>query len=104
MHVVSIAHGCGIFLPFSRTVRVYGNTTREISLLWRSFEYALRSFVSASAPRLPRGPYALVVDGVYFTFERREWVLYLMAMKPIHFHRMYFLDPVLVKGRERLEV
>jgi len=70
----------------------------------RRFEYALRSFVSASAPRLPRGPYALVVDGVYFTFERREWVLYLMAVKPILSHRMYFLDPVLVKGRERLEV
>lgn len=70
----------------------------------RRFEKALRSFVAKSAPRLPRGPYALVVDGVYFTFERREWVLYLMALKPARSHRMYFLDPALVKGRERLGV
>lgn len=70
----------------------------------RRFEKELRSFVAEPAPRLPRRPYALVIDGVYFTFERREWVLYLMALKPAHSHRMYFLDPVLVKGRERLGV
>jgi hypothetical protein len=70
----------------------------------RRFEQALRSFVSAPPLRLPHGPYALVVDGVYFTFNRREWVLYLMAVKPLSSRRMYFLDPVLVKGRERLEV
>ena len=55
-------------------------------------------------PRLPQGPHALIVDGVYFTFNRREWVLYLMALKPVRSRRMYFLDPILVKGRERLEV
>ena len=44
-----------------------------------------------------------MVDGVYFKFERKEWVLYLMAVKPVRDHRMYFLDPVLIKGRERLE-
>jgi hypothetical protein len=52
---------------------------------------------------LPRGPQALIVDGVYFKFKRREWVLYLMALKPIRAHRMYFLDPVLIKGREKIE-
>lgn len=70
----------------------------------RRFEQALHALVSAPPPRLPKGPYALVVDGVYFTFERREWVLYLMAVKPTRSRRMYFLDPVLVKGRERLGI
>jgi hypothetical protein len=50
-----------------------------------------------------RGSCALVVDGVYFKFKRKEWVLYLMALKPERSCRMYFLDPVLIKGRERLE-
>lgn len=70
----------------------------------RRFEHALKSFVAEPPTRLPPGPYALVVDGVYFTFERREWVLYLMAVKPVRSRHMYFLDPVLVKGRERLSV
>src|SRR3989338_3162138 len=64
---------------------------------------ALRTYVAAPSPPLPNGPYALMVDGVYFKFERKEWVLYLMAVKPVRDHRMYFLDPVLIKGRERLE-
>lgn len=53
--------------------------------------------------RVPRGLCALVVDGVYFKFQRREWVLYLMAVKPLSAHHMYFLDPILVKGREKIE-
>ena len=64
---------------------------------------ALRTYVAAQPPPLPNGLYTLMVDGVYFKFERKEWVLYLMAVKPVRDHRMYFLDPVLIKGRERLE-
>lgn len=66
------------------------------------FAGALRSFVATPPPQLPTGPYVLVVDGVYFKFQRREWVLYQMALKPIHSKRMYFLDPVLIKGRETI--
>lgn len=51
---------------------------------------------------LPCGPYVLIVDGVYFKFQRKEWVLYLMALKPLRSHHMYFLDPVLIKGRETI--
>ena len=78
--------------------------TLKRSGIARRFERAVRSFVSTPAPRLSHGPYAFIVDGVYFTFERREWVLYLMAVKPARSRRMYFLDPVLVRGRERLGV
>lgn len=67
------------------------------------FNSALKAFVASPAPSLPKGPYVLIVDGVYFKFRRKEWVLYLMALKPVRSERMYFLDPVLVKGREKIE-
>lgn len=64
---------------------------------------ALHAIVKRPLALPRRGPCALVVDGVYFRFARRERVLYLMALKPVRSRRMYFLDPVLIKGRERLE-
>ena len=52
---------------------------------------------------LPHGPYALVGDGLYFKFKRKEWVMYLMAVKPVRSKKAYFLDPVLLEGRECCE-
>lgn len=75
---------------------------RTVSIAAR-FATALRTFVSAPPPTLPKGPYTLVVDGVYFKFRRKEWVLYQMALKPIRSKRMYFLAPVLITGRECME-
>ena len=66
------------------------------------FANALRSCVASAPPQPPKGPYVLVVDGVYFKFQRRERVLYQMAVKPLSSRRMYFLDPVLIKGRETI--
>jgi hypothetical protein len=68
------------------------------------FKVAVRTFVATPPASLPKGPYVLVVDGVYFKFRRKEWVLYLMAVKPVRSPRMYFLDPILVPGRERIEI
>jgi len=67
------------------------------------FAEALRAYVRAPAPQLPKGPYTLIVDGVYFKFKRKEWVLYLMAVKSVRSHRMYYLDSALIQGREKLE-
>lgn len=53
--------------------------------------------------RLPHGQYALVGDGLWFRFKRTDWVMYLMAVKPAHYTRAYFLDPVLLVGRERYD-
>jgi len=36
------------------------------------FANALRAFVASPPPPLPKGPYVLVVDGVYFKFQRKE--------------------------------
>ena len=52
---------------------------------------------------LPSSLYALIGDGLYFKFKRREWVMYLMAVKPARGKKAYFLDPVLLEGRECCE-
>ena len=71
----------------------YGLTPQGLS--WR-FRGDLRQFISRSrALRLPRGPLVLVLDGLYFRFRRKDWVLYVMAVKPCHQNRAVFLDPVL---------
>ncbi|MBM5790096.1 hypothetical protein FJZ23_03365 [Candidatus Parcubacteria bacterium] len=49
------------------------------------------------------GPYALLGDGLYFKFKRKEWVMYLMAVKPRRGKKAYFLNPVLLEGRECYE-
>ncbi len=53
--------------------------------------------------RMPAGPYALLGDGLYFKFKRMDWVMYIMAVKPIRSHYAYFLDPVLLPGKESYE-
>jgi hypothetical protein len=78
----------------------YGLTHQGLS---RRFRRALRQFVSRSrALRLPRGPLVLLLDGLYFRFRGKDWVLYVMALKPCHQNRAVFLDPVLQPGRENL--
>lgn len=53
--------------------------------------------------RLPIGPCALIADGMYFKFKRMDWVMYVMAIKPVNAHRAYYLDPVLLEGKEGYE-
>jgi hypothetical protein len=79
----------------------YGITDRGLS---RRFRRSLQSFVSRPrALRVPRGPLILVLDGLYFRFRGKDWVLYQMAVKPCHQNRAVFLDPVLRKGRENMQ-
>jgi hypothetical protein len=79
----------------------YGLTRQGLS--WR-FRRGLRQFVSRSRVlRLPRGPLVLLLDGLYFRFRGKDWVLYLMAVKPCHQNRAVFLDPILLAGRENMQ-
>ena len=45
----------------------------------------------------------LLGDGLYFKFKRADWVMYVMAVKPVRSHRAFFLDPVLFQGKESYE-
>ena len=70
----------------------------------KRFSKAIRSAPQLKTrPRFPAGPYALLGDGLYFKFKRLDWVMYIMAMKPVKSHRAFFLDPVLLQGKECYE-
>ena len=79
---------------------------RHISVAAASFRLqgAMRHVIQATRSRsLPRGPYALLGDGLYFKFKRADWVMYVTAVKPVKSHRAFFLDPVLLEGKESYE-
>ena len=79
----------------------YGLTHQGLS---RRFRRELRKFGARSRRvRLPTGPLILVLDGLYFRFRGKDWVLYVMALKPCHQNRAIFLDPVLLPGRENMQ-
>src|SRR5215475_11384808 len=78
-----------------------GLTQQAMGHRWRQ---AMRRFVSrARVLHLPKGPLVLVMDGLYFRFRGKDWVLYVMAVKPTRQNRAVFLDPVLLPGRENLQ-
>lgn len=92
-----------VFLQ-QRTLKDIARRYRDVSP--RAFSYRFHHLMSrfVSRPivlRLP-GPLILLIDGLYFRFNRRPWVLYLMALKPRHHNRARFLDPLLFPGREEI--
>lgn len=67
------------------------------------FRQALRAFVAAPRSlRLGDADLVLLIDGVWLQFRGCPWVLYLVALKPVHADAAVFLDPVLLPGREDL--
>lgn len=44
--------------------------------------------------------YALIMDGLKFTFNGKLWTLYVMAAKPVSKNFAIFLDPILIEGDE----
>src|SRR5579883_1121319 len=46
------------------------------------------------------GDAILLVDGLWFRFRRRPWVLYLMATRPINGDTAIFLEPLMLPGPE----
>jgi hypothetical protein len=46
------------------------------------------------------GESILLVDGVWFRFKRRPWVLYLMATRPLEGQQATFRTPLLLEGPE----
>ncbi len=46
------------------------------------------------------GSSILIVDGLWFRFKRRPWVIYLMALRPVNSNVATFMDPFIFSGRE----
>lgn len=72
--------------------------------VYKRFQRSAAYLAAQSAPRL-RLPGALVLlaDALWYTFARRAWTLYLLALKPCRQRRAYLLDPVLRPGSERYD-
>ena len=69
----------------------------------KRFRHALQRFVRLPAPQvIPAGPLVLLIDGVWFQFGGRPWVLYLMALKACRDRHAVFLDPLLLPGTEHV--
>lgn len=65
---------------------------------------ALKQFVKRSASvSLPLGPHVLLGDGLWFHFTKQNWVLFLLALKPVWENRAYFLEPIILPGGESYE-
>lgn len=69
---------------------------------YRLRQEMVRELSQPLAQAFPPGPCALLGDGLWFRFNRQRYVLYVLALKPLGQDRAYFLDPVLLKGRECL--
>ncbi len=52
--------------------------------------------------RTTRGRAILIIDGLWFKFKRRPWVIYLMALRPVRGNTATFIDPCVLPGRESL--
>ena len=64
----------------------------------RSLNWYLK--YSDGAPIFRARRYALMVDALWFRFNKERWTLYLRALRPTTRDTATFLDPVLLPGKE----
>jgi hypothetical protein len=88
------------------TRRLAKDYRRSVDTVRRRCRHECRRVVADEAlPRLPVGDDALVIvlDGVWFRFGKRKWILYDMAVKPVGVPTAFFLDPLMLEGEKRLQ-
>lgn len=56
-----------------------------------------------SHSRVPRGKLILVIDGLWWRFDKERWVLYLMGVRPLKSTTLTYLPPILQPGHESQE-
>lgn len=52
---------------------------------------------------IPPGPLILIVDGFWYCFRRRYWVVYFCAVKPVRSNYAWILRPRVYAGKERYD-
>lgn len=79
--------------------------SRSRQALSYRFLRALERQLKLATPKRPigEGDLVLLVDGLWFRFRRRPWVVYLMALKRPIEDTATFVDPVLRSGSESRE-
>lgn len=94
---------------------VLGKTTltalaKALGLTVPAVSYRIRRLLRHAVAQMPAVVYPplkvnliLLVDGLWFRFRGQIWVLYLTAVKPSNQSRAFFMDPILLPGRENLE-
>lgn len=53
-----------------------------------------------SAMHYPRGSLLLMIDGLWFSFKRKKWTLYCLALRTVRGTRARILPPILCLGKE----
>lgn len=84
-------------------VRLLPSTSDNSSLQnrWHHFRKTARRFVAQKRRLdLPSGSLVLMIDGIWFRFNNKPWVLYQSTLKPCDESRAVFLDPILMAGKE----
>ncbi len=92
-----------LFVDGESSWRLAKDYHRSVEAIRQRCRIGCRELVDArSLPDLPPGtdPLVLVADGLWFRFKRKTWVAYNMAVKPTGTQTAYFLDPVMLAGRE----
>lgn len=73
----------------------------ELAAFRKRFRQRLHRFCERpSEIRIPTGPLILLMDGLWFRFSGKPWVLYLIALKACRGSTAVFLDPILLEGKE----
>lgn len=68
----------------------------DIETLKKRHRLALQTLLTKSWPvRPPHGQLILLLDGLWFTFLKKRWVVYLMALRSVKRDQAVFLRPLL---------
>lgn len=70
------------------------------ALCYRFMQALERQAKRSTATPIGPGELVLLIDGLWFRFNGRPWVVYLMALKPVNSDTATFIDPVILRGRE----
>jgi hypothetical protein len=92
-----------VFVDGERTSRLAKDCRRSVETVRRRCRDGCRDLIARQPlPCLPEtdNPLVLIADGLWFRFNGRYWVAYDMAVKPAGIPTAFFLDPVMVEGRE----
>jgi len=89
---------------FKQQLRERAGFSISVAGIHKRFRQTLSWFVNQ--PRkdlLPSGDLILLADGFWFRFKKQDWILYLMALRPVKENTAVLLDPILLPGKESYE-